>query len=79
MDNKQFIINKVEQLKALANNQEDPVFIVTARMVSSKGKTFTVELKSLYFSDDNKPMKKETRLMILNYLEKFVKDEKAAL
>jgi hypothetical protein len=79
MDNRQFIINKLDQLKVIADNEEDPVFIVTAKLLGQKGKNYNVQFKGLFFSDNEKPMDKAQRSAILKYLDKFVKDEKKML
>ena len=79
MDTRQFIINKLDQLKIIADNAEDPVFIVTAKLLGSKGNKYDVQFRGLFFSDNEKPMDKTQRLAILKYLEKFVKDEKKNL
>lgn len=76
---KVFILNKFEQIKSLAQELQDPVFFVCAKFMGIKNGKGTVNLTSYFLSDDSAPMKKEQRLVILNYLEKFIQDEKNTL
>ena len=77
-ENKIFIENKVEQLKkALVEQEKDPVFIVTAELLSvlKKGRMM-VNFTPFFFSDDDTEMRDEQKMLILNFLEVFIRDER---
>lgn len=79
MDNKQFIATKIAQFVNFVDTEQNPVFIVTATILKLKSKKANIKLTPYFFSDTDKEMSKEQKLIILNFLAQFAKDEKKTL
>lgn len=78
-ENQVFIVRKIEEMKELAKDQQDPVFIVGAKFMGVEKGMPQVKFTSFFMSDNNEPMDKDARMVILNYLEQFISDEKKTL
>ena len=79
INTKEFIAKKIAQFVSFVDTEQNPIFVITATIVGMKGKLATVKLTPYFFSDSEKEMNKEQKMVLLNFLEEFVKEEKKLL
>jgi len=79
MNNKEFIASKIVRFKDFVDTEQNPIFIVTAKVIGQKNKKAVVSLTPYFFSDTEKEMNKEQKLVILKFLAEFAEKEQKTL